>query len=58
MTSSKVEERNMKHIFLNNLGNKYNLVMKFDQFMLHYKRKLFIKKFNENMAWKLLPGLS
>ena len=35
----------MKHeIFLNNLVNKYSLVMKFGQFMQHYKIKFIIKK--------------
>ena len=36
---------NRKHILLNNLGNKHILVIKFSQFMQHYKRKILIKKF-------------
>ena len=36
----------MKHILLNNLGNNIT------------KENFFIKKFNENMAWKLFPGPS
>ena len=37
---------NPKHILLNNLGNKQNMVMKFGQFML-LQNKFFIKKFCE-----------
>ena len=33
----------LKHILLNNLGNKRSLEMKFGQFMQHYKIKFFIK---------------
>ena len=35
---------NKKHILLNNLGSKHNLVMKLGQFMYYYKRKFLIKK--------------
>ena len=38
---------------LNNLGNKCSLVMKFGQFVQYYKIIFFIKKFYENVAWKL-----
>ena len=37
----------MKHILLNNLGSKCSLVMKFGQFMQHYKIIFFIKKLYE-----------
>ena len=33
----------LKHILLNNLGNKRSLEMKFGQFMQHYKITFFIK---------------
>ena len=34
-----------KHILLINLGSKHTLVIKFCQFMQHYKRAIFNKKF-------------
>ena len=39
-----------KHILLNNLGSKDSLVIKFGQFMQHYKIKFFIKKFYEKFS--------
>ena len=42
MTSSNA---NKKYISLNNLGSKHILFMKFGQFLSHYKRKNFFKKF-------------
>ena len=33
MTSSNAQVWNTKHIFLNNLGNKHIMVMKYGQFM-------------------------
>ena len=51
---SKHETRN---ILLINLGSKHTLVIKFGQFMQHYKRAIFSKKFlKKNVAWKLVPG--
>ena len=46
MTSSN---ENKKYISLSNLGIKYGLLMKFDQFMSYSKRKNFIKKFYKKM---------
>ena len=47
MTSSNAQAWNTKHILLNNLGSKRNLVMKFRQFMQYFNKKNFIKKFYE-----------
>ena len=53
MTSSNIQAWNTKHILLNNLGSKCNLVMKFGQFMQYYKTIFFIKKVYKNVAWEL-----
>ena len=34
----------MKYITLNNLGSKYNMLMKFGQFMPYYKKKKIHQK--------------
>ena len=36
---------------------KHRLLMKFGQFMSHYKSKNFIKNSTKPAAWKLVPGL-
>ena len=41
MTSSR------KYILLSNLESKYSLIMKFGQFMSHFKRTIFIKVFSK-----------
>ena len=51
MTSSNAQERNTKHILLNNLGNKHRLVMEFGKFIYYKKLSKHSKK---NMAWKLV----
>ena len=38
------------------MGRKHSLLMKFGQFMSHYKRKNFIKNSTKNVAGKLFPG--
>ena len=43
---------NKKYIYLNNLGSKYSLLMKFGQFMSYYKRKNFIKTFYKSCDLK------
>ena len=45
-----------KYISLNNLGSKYSLLMKFGQFLPHYKRKNFIKKYYKNCGLKQVQG--
>ena len=40
---------------LNNFRGKHRLLMKFAQFILHYKRNNFIKKFNKNCDLQLVP---
>ena len=47
MASSDAQAWNIKHILLNKLGSKHSLVMKFSQFVQHYKRKIFIQKLCE-----------
>ena len=39
MMSSNAQAYNKKFIFLNNLGRKHSLLMKFGQFMSYHKRK-------------------
>ena len=53
----QIPKHNEKYILPNDLGSKYILVMKFDQFMKHYKEKFLSKNYVRNMAWKLFPGL-
>ena len=45
----------MKYISLNNLGSKYNLLMKFGQFISYYKRQNFIEKVYKNSGLKTSP---
>ena len=40
--------KNKKYVLLHYLESKHSLLMKFDQFMSHYKRKNFIEKFRKN----------
>ena len=56
MTQSNAQAWNTKHILLNNLGSKHNLVMKFGQFMEYYEIIFLSKKPTENVAWELVPG--
>ena len=46
------KHKTKKCISLNNLGSKYNLLMKFGQFMSYYKRKSFIKIFYKHCSLK------
>ena len=46
----------MKHILLNNLGSKHNLVMKFSQFIQYYKSNFLSKNYMKIVAWELVPG--
>ena len=39
-----------------NLGSKDGLVMKFRQFIVILQNKIFVKKYYENIAYKLVPG--
>ena len=48
MTSSNAKALNKEYTSLNNLGSKHSLLVKFGQFMSHYKRKNFTKKFCKN----------
>ena len=51
MPPSNSQARNTKQISLNILRSKYNLVMKFGQFMQYCKREIFAKNFYEK--WDL-----
>ena len=44
MTSSNAQAYNNKYIFLNNLGRKHSLLMKFGQIMSYDKGKKIIKQ--------------
>ena len=48
----QMRKHEIRNILLNNLGSKYSLVMKFGQFMQHYKIKSFIKKYYEKCCLK------
>ena len=52
MTSSNASAQNKKYILLKNLESKHSLLMKFDQFMSYYARKIFMKKFYKNCVLK------
>ena len=52
MTSSNT---NKKYISLNNLESKHSLLMRFGQFMSHYKRKSFTNS-AKTATWKLVSG--
>ena len=45
-------KKNKKYLSLNNLESKHSVLMKFGQFMSHYKRKNFIKKFSRSCSQK------
>ena len=47
MMSSNAQVWNAKHILLNNLGSRHSLVMKFGQFMKHFRINFFIKTIYE-----------
>ena len=51
-TAKREQEENKKYILLSNLRSKHSLLMKFGQFMSHYKRRTFIRKFYKNCDLK------
>ena len=40
---------------ISNTFNTYSLLMKFEQFMSYYRRKLFLKRHTKTGTWKLVP---
>ena len=40
---------------IRNTFNTYSLLMKFEQFMSYYRRKLFLKRHTKTGTWRLVP---